>query len=201
MKRDGLVGQHIERITFAGEPVNTRMIEKGVEMILKGIGADDNSPALRDTPRRVALSYKELCNHEPQELTSFPNDEKLDQIITVKDIWFYSLCEHHMLPFFGTCSIGYLPEARYFGLSKLARIVKVAATGLQIQERITEKVAEIIEGCVEPKGIAVVIKCRHLCLESRGVQRPGVETITTAMRGIMMDNPAARQEFLMTLQM
>jgi GTP cyclohydrolase I len=123
-------------------------------------------------------------------------DQDYDEMVVVKDIPFYSLCEHHMLPFFGTCHVGYLPKGRVVGLSKIPRLVGVFAHRLQLQERMTKEIAEALNGALLPKGVGVVVEARHLCMEMRGVEKPGGQMITSCMLGSFRKDPRTRGEFL-----
>ena len=170
-------------------------IEIGVEAILKNLGEDTRREGLVGTPLRVARMYSDMMYPEPSVFTTF-DAEGMSEMIIQTDIPMYSFCEHHMLPFFGTVTVGYIPKGRIAGLSKLARAVKYCASGFQNQERITKAVATELEENLAPEGVGVVIKARHLCMEMRGAQMPGVMTTTSELRGAMMDKPEVRAEFL-----
>jgi GTP cyclohydrolase IA len=161
------------------------------------VGAIDD-PAregLQQTPARVARFYAEWLDAPEPTFTTFENDGS-DEVIVQRGIPFYSLCEHHMLPFFGTACIAYLPGARIVGLSKLARAVQWRAQRLQNQERITTEVADLLQQKLDPRGVAVLLRARHMCMEMRGVRTADVETVTSCVRGVFRDDPRSRAEFL-----
>src|SRR5688572_21731209 len=164
--------------------------------LLLALGIDVDAEGLRDTPRRVAAAYAELLTPQPFSPTTFPNDEGYDELVVARDIPFHSLCEHHVLPFHGVAHVGYLPGERIVGLSKLGRVVELFARRLQVQERLTAQVAAWIDEHLDPKGVGVVIEAEHLCMSLRGVQKPGTVTVTSALRGLVRDDPRTRQEFL-----
>lgn len=165
---------------------------------LEMIGEDPNREGLKKTPKRVINSFKFLTQGYNQDVsplfTKFT--EKYDELVIVKDIEVYSLCEHHMIPFYGKCHIGYIPNGKVVGLSKLARLVDVFSRRLQVQERLTKQIADSINKNLQPKGVAVVMECCHMCMMMRGVQKQNCSTITSSMLGIMRHKPEARQEFL-----
>ena len=165
--------------------------------ILREIGLDLEDPNLKETPQRIARMYvDEIFNPEEPKCTVFPNEEKYDQIVIDKNIPFYSMCSHHFLPFFGTASIGYIPEKQLLGLSKLDRIVDYYAKRPQLQERMTQQIAKYIEKKVKPKGVAVVITARHLCKEMRGIKKSNAEMVTSEMLGAFRKNKETRNEFM-----
>jgi GTP cyclohydrolase I len=170
--------------------------ESAAADLLEALGADVGSEHLRETPRRVAHAYAELLTPMPFNATTFPNEEGYDELVLVRDIPFQSLCAHHLLPFHGTAHIAYLPGERVIGLSKLGRIVDLFARDLQVQERLTTQVADWLEERLEPRGVGVIVQAKHLCMSLRGVQKPGALTVTSALRGIVRDDPRTRQEFL-----
>lgn len=176
--------------------INTKQIEDGVRLILAGIGDDPRRVGLLDTPRRVAQMYQDFLSPSSFEPTAFANSELYDQMVIIREIPFFSICEHHLLPFFGNVTLGYIPAKTYLGLSKLARIVDRYARSLQVQERLTTEIAQWIERTTFPLGVGVIVKARHLCMEMRGVEKVGSETITSAMLGVFRDDAAARAEFL-----
>ena len=159
-------------------------------------GADVDSEGLRETPRRMAAAYVELLTPEPFSLTTFANEEGYDELIVVRDIPFQSLCMHHVLPFHGLAHVAYLPADRLLGLSKLARVVELFARDLQLQERLTTQVAGWLEQQLRPKGVGVVLEAEHLCMSLRGVQKPGAKTVTSALHGLVRDDPRTREELL-----
>lgn len=170
-------------------------IEDAVHRIIVAIGEDPDREGLRDTPRRVAEMYQGMLVREPLALTDFENPQ-YDQMIVVKDIPISSLCEHHLLPFAGKCHIGYIPDRRVVGLSKLVRVANYHAASLQIQERLTQQIADDLMKRLRPKGAGVIIEAEHTCMSIRGVRTPGTVTVTSALRGVFLSRPEARQEFL-----
>jgi GTP cyclohydrolase I len=171
-----------------------------VESLLVELGEDPNRPGLKATPDRVSRAMRELTdgyNVSPEEVVAGAIfDQDYDEMVVVKDIKFYSLCEHHMLPFFGHCHVGYLPKGKVVGLSKIPRLVEVFSHRLQIQEQLTKQVAEAINDTLAPKGVGVVVEARHLCMEMRGVETPGGHMITSCMLGTFRRDPRTRAEFL-----
>src|SRR3954453_5701185 len=154
------------------------------------------SPGLPDPPRRMADAYAELLPPEPFRATTFPNEDGYDELVMVRAIPFHSLCMHHLLPFPGVAHVGYLPGERIIGLSKLARVVDLFARDLQVQEGLTKQIADWLEAELEPKGVGVVLEAEHLCMSLRGVQKTGARTVTSALQGLIRDDPRTRQEFL-----
>jgi GTP cyclohydrolase I len=176
--------------------VDRAAVQRAARDLMRALGADVDSEALQDTPRRVADAYAELLSPRPFRATSFPNDDGYDELIVVREIPFHSLCMHHLLPFHGVAHVGYLPGKRLVGLSKLGRVVEFFSRDLQVQERLTAQVADWLQGELEPKGVGVVLEAEHLCMSLRGVQTLGARTVTSALRGIVRDDPRTRQEFL-----
>jgi GTP cyclohydrolase I len=179
-------------------------IKKAIIDILEAIGENPNRPGLKGTPERVANMYEELLGGDKSksaELLSKTHELEHDEMVILKDIPFYSMCEHHMIPFFGTCSIAYIPQhKKIVGISKLSRVVDLFSKQLQVQERFTTEIAEAIMQNLDPKGAAVVVKARHMCMEMRGIKRPGTYTITSVVRGIFMRNSKTREEFLRLIE-
>lgn len=171
-------------------------VERAARDLLRGLGADVDADGLEETPRRVAEAYAELLTPQPFRATTFPNDEGYDELIVARAIPFHSLCMHHLLPFHGVAHIGYLPGDRIVGLSKLGRVVELFARDLQIQERLTTQIAGWLQRELEPKGVGVVLEAEHLCMSLRGVQKMGAKTVTSALHGLVRDDPRTRQEFL-----
>jgi GTP cyclohydrolase I len=169
-------------------------VELATAALLEAVGHHGRE-GVADTPRRVAKFWGEFLAPEPFAFTTFEADGA-DQMVVQLAIPFYSVCEHHLLPFFGTAAVGYVPRGRVVGLSKLARAVQWHARRPQNQERITEQVADVLVERLDPVGVGVQLRARHLCMEMRGVRAAGVETVTTALRGVFRDDPAARAEFL-----
>ena len=168
---------------------------EAVKTLLAGIGQDVNREGLLDTPKRYVKFLKEFCNPPDFNMTTFENEGN-NEMIVVANIPFFSLCEHHLAPFFGVGHISYIPNDRIVGLSKLPRTLDYFSRKPQNQERITNDVANYLMTELEPKGVAVVLKARHLCVEMRGVQKHDVYTTTSAMRGVFYDELNTRQEFL-----
>ena len=171
-------------------------VQRAARELLRALGADVDAEALEDTPRRVADAYAELLTPQPFRATTFPNDDGYDELIVARAIPFHSLCMHHLLPFHGVAHIGYLPGERIIGLSKLGRVVEFFSRDLQIQERLTTQIADWL-GCeLEPRGVGVVLEAEHLCMSLRGVQKLGAKTVSSALHGLVRDDPRTRQEFL-----
>ncbi|MCB7130040.1 MAG: GTP cyclohydrolase I, partial [Candidatus Brocadiales bacterium] len=168
-----------------------------VRTILVYIGENPTREGLRDTPRRFLAMLKEISQPTLVHMTTFASED-YDQMIIQRGIPFWSLCEHHMMPFFGIATVAYLPgeSKKVIGLSKLARIVKSAAVGLEIQERITRRVADFLQDGLDPKGVAVILEARHSCMEARGIKAHETTTITSAMTGVFLEEGSARSEFL-----
>jgi GTP cyclohydrolase IA len=179
--------------------VDKELIAEGVRLILKGIGEDVDREGLARTPQRVAEMYEELFSgivKDPAlELTPL-FDENHDEMIIVKDIPFYSVCEHHMVPFVGKAHIAYVPNksGKIVGLSKLTRVLEIVSRRLQVQERLTTLVADAIMAQLEPRGTMVIVEAEHLCMSIRGVKKPNTMTVTSAVRGLFRQNPASRAE-------
>ena len=171
-----------------------------VEALLVELGEDPRRQGLTATPERVARAMRELTDGygvKPEDVIADAIfDQDYDEMVVVKDIAFYSLCEHHMLPFFGHVHVGYLPKGKVVGLSKIPRLVEVYAHRLQLQEQMTKEIAEALNGTLEPRGVGVVVEARHLCMEMRGVETPGGRMITSCMLGTFRRDPRTRAEFL-----
>ena len=176
--------------------VDLEAAERAARDLLVALGADPSDDGLRETPARVARAYMEMLTAEPFDLTTFPNDERYDELVVVRSIPFYSLCMHHLLPFHGTATVAYIPDERILGLSKLARVVELFARDLQVQERLTVQVAGWLEEHLRPKGVGVVLEAEHMCMSLRGVQKPGARTVTSALHGLVRDDLRTREEFL-----
>jgi GTP cyclohydrolase I len=170
--------------------------ERAVADLLDAFGVDRSADGLAATPGRVARAYGELLTPPPFRATTFPNDEGYDELVVARAIPFASLCEHHLLPFTGLAHVGYLPDARLLGLSKLARVVDHFSRRLQVQERLTAQIADFIAATLQPKGVGVVLEAEHLCMSLRGVRSSGTSTVTSALKGIVRDDPRTRAEFL-----
>ncbi len=171
-----------------------------VESLLVELGEDPDRQGLKATPDRVANAMRELTDGygiRPEDVVADAIfDQDYDEMVVVKDIAFYSLCEHHMLPFFGQVHVGYLPKGKVIGLSKIPRLVEVFSHRLQIQEQLTRQIAEALNGTLAPKGVGVVVEARHLCMEMRGVEAPGGRMMTSCMLGTFRRDPRTRAEFL-----
>lgn len=188
-------------VVFPWEHTHEAGFEDNVVRLLQYVGEDVSRGGLKETPSRVAKAWKYWCsgyNVNPSSVLKVFEDgaEKHDQMVTVKDIPFYSHCEHHLAPIFGTVTISYIPDGKIVGLSKLSRLVDVFARRLQVQERLTDQIADSLFEHLNPLGVGVLVKARHLCMESRGVCQQGHHTITTALRGVIKSEPETRQEFL-----
>ena len=175
--------------------------EAAVRTLLRLAGDDPDREGLRDTPARVVRSYRELFagyNTDPAALLerTFSEVDGYDELVLLRDIRLESYCEHHMVPIIGRCHVGYLPNRRVVGISKLARVVDAYAKRLQIQERLTVQIADTIGTVLQPHGVAVVIEAGHQCMTTRGVHKPGVSMVTSRMTGVFRDNPVTRREFL-----
>ena len=179
---------------------NLEKIESIILDLLKEIGEDPEREGLQKTPRRVAKSWTTFAKGYKQTPEEVVGDavfnEQCDEVIAVKDIDFFSLCEHHLLPFKGVAHVGYLPEKKIIGLSKIPRIVDIYARRLQVQERLTQQVADALQDVLNPKGVAVVIEAEHLCMQMRGVEKKSSFMITSAVRGAFRENNKTREEFL-----
>ncbi|MDP2743832.1 MAG: GTP cyclohydrolase I FolE [Dehalococcoidia bacterium] len=185
--------------------MDAKRIEKAVLSILEAIGEDPKREGLAGTPGRVAEMYGELfsgMDQDPEEDLSVGFEEGHREMVILRGIPFYSMCEHHLLPFFGVAHVGYIPNTngRVVGASKLARVVEIFAKRLQIQERMTSQIAEAIMKALKADGVAVVIEAEHLCMTMRGIKKPGSNVITSATRGIFRTRAATRAEFLSLVQ-
>ena len=179
--------------------IDSAKIEKAVSDILVAVGEDTSREGLLGTPKRVAKMYAELlagARSDPKEHLKTVFRESYDEVVLLKDIPFYSMCEHHMMPFIGKAHVAYLPDGQILGVSKLARVVDCFARRLQVQERLTVQVADFLMENLKPKGVAVVIEASHSCMTTRGVQKPGSTMVTSALRGIFIRDPKSRSEVL-----
>jgi GTP cyclohydrolase I len=185
-------------VPAAGAPatVDLAAAEAAATDLLAALGVDLGTDGLRDTPRRMAGALAELLTPAPFTPTTFPNDDGYDELVVATAIPFHSLCEHHLLPFVGVAHVGYLPGERIVGLSKLGRVVEHFARALQVQERLTTRIAGWLDEHLAPRGVGVVLEAEHLCMSLRGVQKPGARTVTSALHGLVRDDPRTRQEFL-----
>ncbi|WP_164103787.1 GTP cyclohydrolase I FolE [Candidatus Laterigemmans baculatus] len=190
---------HVDPNEPRSDEVDLPRIEAAVREILDAVGEDPNREGLLETPARVARMYAEMfagLKHDAGRHLSKVFTEKYDEIVLVRDISFCSMCEHHLLPFTGTAHIGYLPSGKVVGLSKLARVVEEIARRPQVQERMTEQIADLIEERLEARGVAVVCQATHSCMTMRGVRKPGSLCVTSAMRGVFRDDASSRAEVL-----
>jgi GTP cyclohydrolase IA len=183
------------RVVHPRTAVDLPAAEEAVAALLRALGRDPASPHLAGTPRRVAASYAELLSGRPFDLTTFANDEGYNELVIARDIPVQSLCEHHLLPFAGVAHIGYLPGERILGLSKLARVLDLFARDLQVQERLTQQVADWLQANLAPRGVGVVVEAEHLCMSLRGVRAAGSRTVTSALHGLLREDARSRAEF------
>lgn len=193
-------GEHTHPMDREGPGGPGPSSEELFRRFLASLGVDVEKDDLKDTPKRVVKMYREMLTPPPFEPTSFKNDGEYDSLVTMKDIPFFSLCEHHLVPFFGTAAVCYLPNGNVIGLSKLARFVEKHARALQVQERMTTRIVDDLVAAIHPRAAGVVIDARHLCAEMRGVKKPGMVTRTTVLRGDLLRNPALKQEFMDALR-
>lgn len=189
-------GAHLRDVDAGEDRIDRPAAERAVFDLLLALGADPSKGDLVETPRRVAEAFAELLTPTPFDLTTFPNDEGYDELVLARSIPFQSICRHHLLIFHGVAHVGYLPGERILGLSKLARVVELFAHALQLQERLTKQVADWLQTELRPKGVGVVLEAEHLCMSVRGVEKPGARTVTSALHGLIRDDPRSRQEFL-----
>jgi len=179
--------------------VDVERIEKAVREILAAVGEDVEREGLKATPERVAAMYQELLagmSEDPQEHVQSVFNENYDEIVLLRDVPFYSMCEHHLMPFIGSAHVAYLPAGVVLGVSKLARIVDCFARRLQVQERLTEQIADFIMKSVKPMGVAVVLEASHSCMTIRGIKKPGSVMVTSSVRGIFRKDPRSRSEVM-----
>ena len=173
--------------------------EDAVRRLIAAIGEDPDREGLRDSPRRIAAMYRELfdgLDQDPAAVLSVGFEEGHDELVILREIPFHSMCEHHFLPFHGQAHVGYLPNGRIVGLSKIARAVEIFARRPQVQERLTSQIADCIETVLDARGVGVVIEAEHLCMTARGVRKPGAKMVTSGMRGAFRSDANTRQEFL-----
>lgn len=179
--------------------MDLKKIEKAVKMILEAVGADLKNKDISLTPGRVARMYEDILSGEkknPRKELDIVLKQEHDEIILLKDIPLYSLCEHHLLPFIGKANVAYIPDKKITGLSKIVRVVEVLSKRLQVQERLTTQIADVIMTKLKPKGVMVVIEAEHLCMAMRGIKKPGTVTVTSVVRGIFRKNQKTREEAL-----
>jgi GTP cyclohydrolase I len=194
------IGSLAEEAAAAGRPdYDFDKVERGVRLILEGIGEDLEREGLRETPARVARMYAEITaglRFDPAEVLQVVFEEGHDELVMVRDIPLFSICEHHLIPFVGKAHVAYIPNTRgeITGLSKLARLVDGLARRPQVQERLTTQVADALVKYLDPRGAAVVLEAEHLCMSMRGIRKPGSVTVTSAVRGVFRDNLSTRME-------
>ena len=184
---------------------STAKIEKLTKELLIQIGEDPSREGIVRTPERVAKAWEYFCRGYSQDLSSIINNavftEEYDEMVTIKDIDFFSLCEHHLLPFFGKAHVAYIPNGKIIGLSKVPRIVEMFSRRLQVQERMTQQIAETLKGVLNPKGVAVVLEGEHMCMQMRGVEKQNSYATTSSMTGIFLKDSRTREEFLNIISM
>lgn len=198
-----LSGGSREEVDSRDRMVDKLRIEAAVREILQAIGEDPDREGLVGTPRRIAEMYYEIfygIGQDPSEPLCVGFEENHREMVVLRDIPFYSMCEHHLLPFFGVVHIGYIPNGRVVGISKLARAVDLIARRPQLQERLTTQIAEAIQDAIQPQGVGVVVEAEHLCMTMRGIKKPGSRVVTSALRGLYRKNPATRAEFFSVIQ-
>jgi GTP cyclohydrolase I len=181
---------------------DSEAVERAVRELLKAVGEDPEREGLVETPRRVAEMFREVfggLQEDPAKLLDVTFDERHEEMIVLRDIPFYGMCEHHLLPFSGIAHVAYIPRGRVVGISKLARVVDCLARRPQLQERLTSQIADLIEERLKPRGVAVVVKAEHLCMTMRGIKKPGSLVVTSATRGGFRAREATRMEFLALL--
>jgi GTP cyclohydrolase IA len=179
-------------------------LEGHYRAILEAIGEDPDREGLLKTPQRAAEAFRYFTKGYQQDVATVLNkaifEEEYDDMVIVKDIEFYSLCEHHLVPFFGKCHVGYLPGGKIVGLSKIARLVEMFSRRLQVQERLTHEIAHALEEAIQPRGVAVVMQARHLCMMMRGVEKQGSQMVTSAVLGAFRERDRTREEFMSLLR-
>ncbi len=185
---------------LVGGKIDTPEVRAAISRILRAVGEDPDREGLKRTPERVARMYAELLSGYHTDPNAIVNDAifevKYDEMVIIRDVEFYSLCEHHLLPFMGRVHVAYIPDGKVLGLSKIPRIVDLFARRLQVQERMTRQIADLIRDLLHPQGVAVVVEALHLCMMMRGVQKHNARMTTSAMHGAFRANLATRQEFL-----
>ncbi len=186
-------------MTGTTKQVDRERIKRAVHELIEAIGENPEREGLRDTPRRIADMYAEIfagVHRDPGEMLDVTFEENHREMVILRDIPFYSVCEHHFLPFHGVAHVGYIPQGQIVGISKVARVVEVLARRPQLQERLTGQIADALMDRLQPQGVAVVIEAEHLCMTMRGVKKPGSTIVTSANRGIFRDRAVTREEFL-----
>lgn len=184
---------------LADADAQERELQSTIRKMIAAVGEDPDREGLRETPRRIAAMYREMFEGlrlDPFDVLSVGFEEAHEEMVILREIPFFSMCEHHFLPFYGEAHVGYLPNGRVVGLSKIARAVEIWARRPQVQERLTTQIADSIESVLGARGVGVVIEAEHLCMTARGIRKPGARMVTSAMRGLFRDNTDTRQEFL-----
>lgn len=177
-------------------PIDRDKIKQAIRLFLEGIGEDPDREGLKETPDRIARMWEEFEGQRSFDFKLFEEFGSYNEMVLVKDITIYSLCEHHLLPFFGKAHVAYIPDGIICGLSKLVRTVRAFALRPQVQERLTNQIADFLNEQLKPKGVAVVLEMEHLCMSMRGVMSPGHLTVTSALRGLFLSDLRTREEFL-----
>jgi GTP cyclohydrolase I len=184
--------------------MDLKKIERGIKLVLEGVGEDLKRPGVKDTPQRVARMFSEILSgtkENPASVLRVMQGEKHDEMVLIKNIPLYSMCEHHLLPFAGVAHVAYIPKGgRIVGLSKIARVVEILARRLQVQERLTKQIADLLNDHLKPLGVMVVIEAEHMCMSMRGAKKPKSVTVTSAVRGSFRNNPATRAEAMMLIK-
>lgn len=178
--------------------MDEKRIEEAIKIILEEIGEDPNREGLKETPKRVARMYKEIFSGigiDPASVLTAQFEEEHEEMVIVKDIYFYSMCEHHLVPFFGKAHIGYVPNGKIVGLSKIARLVEVVSRRLQLQERMTTIIADALYNTLKARGVIVMLEAEHLCMSMRGIKKPGALTVTLATKGILDEDERLKRKF------
>ena len=182
--------------------IDHEKVEQAIRLLLEGIGEDPDREGLAETPDRIARMYEEICggmNEDAAEHLKKTFTAENNEMVVEKDITFYSMCEHHMLPFYGKVHIAYIPDGKVVGLSKLARTVEVFARRLQLQEQLTGQIADALMEYMQPKGALVMIEAEHMCMTMRGIKKPGSQTVTLARRGVFETDPSLEERFFRML--
>ncbi len=185
------------------KPIDRERIERAVRELIEAIGEDPEREGLVDTPRRIAAMYAEIFSgvgRDPAQELSVTFEENHQEMVILRDIPFYSVCEHHFLPFHGVAHVGYIPRGRIVGISKIARVVEIVARRPQLQERLTGLIADTLMSALQPRGVAVVVEAEHLCMTMRGIKKPGSTVVTSANRGLFRERLETRQEFLSLIE-
>lgn len=183
--------------------VNHEKVEAAIKLLLEGIGEDTEREGLKETPERIARMYEEICggmDEDAGEHLSKVFSVENNEMVLEKDITFYSLCEHHLMPFYGKAHVAYIPNGKVVGLSKLARTVEVYAKRLQIQEQMTGQIADSIMEHLAPRGVMVMLEAEHMCMTMRGVKKPGSKTVSIAVKGVFQDNELLQNQFFQMLR-